>query len=54
MKLRAVKGNIVYKGNEIAQGETFECDKEVAKSLLVANVVEEVVAPKKAKKELEK
>jgi len=54
MKVKVVKGSIVYKGNEFAVGETFECDKEVANSLLVANLVELVVDSTQEKKSTKK
>ena len=50
MKVTVVRGTVIYKGKSVARGETFECEKEIAESLLKSNTVAEAVkATKKGK-----
>lgn len=49
MRVRVIIGSVVYKGDEYEAGKEFECDKNVAESMLKGNLVEEVKTTPKAK-----
>jgi len=41
MKVKVVKGSVVYEGKEYVDGDAFECSASIAESLLVASKVEQ-------------
>ena len=49
MRVKVLRGSVVYKGDEYEVGKEFECDKNVVESLLKGNLVEEVKPAPKAK-----
>ncbi len=45
MRVKVLKGAVVYKGKEYVKGVAFNCEKSIVSNLIVANIVQEVKEP---------